>query len=119
MAVSEIRILVADDQRNVRGNLKMILEASGYRVDATGDSEEVVAQMPSAALRHRFRRHQYAQNRTASIWFGVFENFKQENYGSDAEPVRSHHQSSRSHEARRGRLRRKADRSEKSPALVR
>jgi hypothetical protein len=29
MTVSEIRILVADDQRNVRGNLTMILEASG------------------------------------------------------------------------------------------
>ena len=41
--VSEIRILVAADQRNVRGNLKMILEASGYRVDATGDCEEAVA----------------------------------------------------------------------------
>ena len=43
MTASEIRILVADDQRNVRGNLKMILEAAGYRVDATGDSEEVLA----------------------------------------------------------------------------
>ena len=43
MTVSEIRLLVADDQRNVRGNLKMILEAAGYRVDATGDSEEVLA----------------------------------------------------------------------------
>ncbi len=43
MTVSETRILVADDQRNVRGNLKMILEAAGYRVDATGDSEEVLA----------------------------------------------------------------------------
>jgi len=42
MTVSEIHILVADDQRNVRGNLKMILEAPGYRVDATGDSEEVL-----------------------------------------------------------------------------
>jgi DNA-binding NtrC family response regulator len=43
MTVSEIRILIADDQRNVRGNLKMILEAAGYRVDATGDSEEALA----------------------------------------------------------------------------
>jgi len=42
MTVSEIRLLVADDQRNVRGNLKMILEAAGYRVDATGDSEDVL-----------------------------------------------------------------------------
>ena len=43
MVVSEIRILVAADQRNVRGNLKMILEAAGYRVDATGDSQEALA----------------------------------------------------------------------------
>jgi DNA-binding NtrC family response regulator len=43
MTASEIRILVADDQRSDRGNLKIILEAAGYRVDATGDSEEVIA----------------------------------------------------------------------------
>ena len=43
MTVSEIRILVAAEQRNVRGNLKMILEAAGYRVDATGDSQEALA----------------------------------------------------------------------------
>jgi DNA-binding NtrC family response regulator len=43
MTPSEIRILVADDQRSVRGNLTMILEAAGYRIDATGDSEEVLA----------------------------------------------------------------------------
>ena len=42
MTVSEIRLLVAADQRNVSGNLKMILEGTGYRVDATGDSEEVL-----------------------------------------------------------------------------
>ena len=42
MVVSEIRILVADDQRKIRVNLKMILEAAGYRVDATGDCEEVL-----------------------------------------------------------------------------
>ena len=32
MTVPEIRLLVADDQRNVRGNLKMILEAAGYEL---------------------------------------------------------------------------------------
>ena len=32
MAVSEIRMLVAAEQRNVRGNLKMILEAAGYEL---------------------------------------------------------------------------------------
>jgi PleD family two-component response regulator len=41
MIVSEIHILVADDQHNRRGNLKMILEAAGYHVDAT--SQEVLA----------------------------------------------------------------------------
>ena len=40
---TEIRILVADDSRNIRKNLKMILEAAGYTVDATGDSEEALA----------------------------------------------------------------------------
>lgn len=43
MTIPEIRLLVADDQRSVRGNLKIILEAAGYRVDATGDSEEALA----------------------------------------------------------------------------
>jgi DNA-binding NtrC family response regulator len=43
MTLSEIRILVADDQRNIRGNIKMILEAAGYRVDATNNSEEALA----------------------------------------------------------------------------
>jgi DNA-binding response OmpR family regulator len=43
MTVSESRILVVDDQRNIRSNLKMILEDAGYRVDATGDSEEALA----------------------------------------------------------------------------
>ena len=43
MTVSEIRILVADDQRKIRVTLKMILEDAGYRVDATGDSEEALA----------------------------------------------------------------------------
>jgi FixJ family two-component response regulator len=43
MTVSEVRVLVADDQRSVRRNLKTILETAGYNVDATGDSEEVLA----------------------------------------------------------------------------
>lgn len=43
MSGSETRILVGDDQRNIRVSLKMVLEAAGYRVDATGDSEEVLA----------------------------------------------------------------------------
>ena len=43
MSQSEIRILVVDDSRNIRKNLKMILEAAGNTVDATGDSEEALA----------------------------------------------------------------------------
>jgi DNA-binding response OmpR family regulator len=43
MTVSKVRILVADDKRSVRGNLTMILEAAGYRVDETGDSQEALA----------------------------------------------------------------------------
>jgi CheY-like chemotaxis protein len=39
MIVSEIHILVADDQHNRRGNLKMIFEAAGYHVDATSSQE--------------------------------------------------------------------------------
>jgi DNA-binding NtrC family response regulator len=43
MTPAEIRILVADDQRNARVNLKMILEDAGYRVDVTGHREEALA----------------------------------------------------------------------------
>jgi two-component system chemotaxis response regulator CheY len=43
MTVSEIRILVADDQRHIRNNLKTILEAAGHTVDTTGDSAEALA----------------------------------------------------------------------------
>jgi len=36
------RILVADDERNVRKNLAMVLEAAGYHVDAAADGEEAL-----------------------------------------------------------------------------
>jgi CheY-like chemotaxis protein len=45
MTASEIHILVADNERTVRDDLKMILETAGYRVGATGDSEEVLARI--------------------------------------------------------------------------
>jgi DNA-binding response OmpR family regulator len=35
-------ILVADDERNIRKTLAMILEAAGYRVDAAADGEEAL-----------------------------------------------------------------------------
>jgi DNA-binding NtrC family response regulator len=43
MTESKIHILVVDDQRNIRNNLKMILETAGHAVDTTGDSEEALA----------------------------------------------------------------------------
>ncbi len=36
------RILVADDERNIRKNLAMVLESAGYRVDEARDGEEAL-----------------------------------------------------------------------------
>jgi PleD family two-component response regulator len=33
MTQSQVHILVVDDERNVRNNLGMVLEAEGYKVD--------------------------------------------------------------------------------------
>lgn len=35
-------VLVADDDRNIRNSLKMLLESSGYQVDTAGDGEEAL-----------------------------------------------------------------------------
>jgi CheY-like chemotaxis protein len=43
MTQSQIYILVVDDERNIRKNLTMVLEASGYMVDAASDGEEAIA----------------------------------------------------------------------------
>ena len=43
MTQSQIHILVVDDERNIRKNLTMVLEASGYIVDAASDGEEAIA----------------------------------------------------------------------------
>lgn len=37
MTQSQVHILVVDDERNIRNNLTMVLEAAGYKVDASGD----------------------------------------------------------------------------------
>ena len=37
------RILVADDERNIRKNLAMVLESAGYQVDEARDGEEALA----------------------------------------------------------------------------
>jgi two-component system, OmpR family, alkaline phosphatase synthesis response regulator PhoP len=42
MTQSQVHILVVDDERNIRKNLAMVLEAAGYTVDATGDGEKAL-----------------------------------------------------------------------------
>ena len=42
MIASQVRILVVDDERNIRNNLTMVLEASGYMVDASNDGEDAL-----------------------------------------------------------------------------
>jgi DNA-binding response OmpR family regulator len=42
MKQSHVRILVVDDERNIRNNLTMVLEAAGYKVDASGDGEDAL-----------------------------------------------------------------------------
>ena len=42
MIASQVRILVVDDERNIRNNLTMVLESAGYKVDATGDGEDAL-----------------------------------------------------------------------------
>ena len=43
MAQSRAHVLVVDDERNIRKNLTMALEAVGYTVEATSDGEEALA----------------------------------------------------------------------------
>ena len=43
MTESKSRILVADDERNIRKNLAMVLEAAGYSVDEAKDGVEALA----------------------------------------------------------------------------
>ena len=42
MSQATARILVADDERNIRTNMAMVLEAAGYHVDAARDGEEAL-----------------------------------------------------------------------------
>src|SRR5258706_3529096 len=42
MTQSQVYILVVDDERNIRKNLTMILEAAGYKVDATDDGDDAI-----------------------------------------------------------------------------
>jgi two-component system, NtrC family, response regulator PilR len=43
MTEAKPRILVADDERNIRKNLAMVLESEGYQVDEAADGEEALA----------------------------------------------------------------------------
>ena len=42
MTQPQVRILVVDDERNIRNNLTMVLESAGYKVDASGDGEDAL-----------------------------------------------------------------------------
>ena len=42
MTQSQVRILVVDDERNIRKNLSMVLEAEGYRVDMTSNGDDAL-----------------------------------------------------------------------------
>ena len=45
MTESKSRILVADDERNIRKNLAMVLEAAGYWVDDAAESRLIYVQL--------------------------------------------------------------------------
>ncbi len=42
MTKPQARILVVDDERNIRKNFSMVLEAAGYEVDTAGDGKEAL-----------------------------------------------------------------------------
>jgi DNA-binding NtrC family response regulator len=42
MAQSQVRILVVDDERNIRDNLGMVLEAEGYKVDTASNGDDAL-----------------------------------------------------------------------------
>jgi DNA-binding NtrC family response regulator len=42
MTQSQVRILVVDDERNIRNNLSMVLEAAGYKVDVASNGDDAL-----------------------------------------------------------------------------
>jgi DNA-binding NtrC family response regulator len=42
MTQSQVHILVVDDERNIRNNLSMVLEAAGYRVDMASNGDDAL-----------------------------------------------------------------------------
>jgi len=45
MTQSQVHILVVDDERNIRNNLRMVLEAAGYRVDTASGGDDAVTRV--------------------------------------------------------------------------
>ena len=45
MTKPRVRILVVDDERNIRKNLGMLLEAAGYEIDSAGNGEEALTKI--------------------------------------------------------------------------
>jgi DNA-binding response OmpR family regulator len=45
MAQSQVRILVVDDERNIRNHLSMVLQAEGYKVDTAGNGDDALRQV--------------------------------------------------------------------------
>src|SRR5262245_57768459 len=45
MAQPQVHILVVDDERNVRNNLGMLLEAEGHKVDAASNGDEALSRI--------------------------------------------------------------------------
>ena len=43
MTQSQVHILVVDDERNIRNNLAMVLEAEGYKVDKASNGDDALA----------------------------------------------------------------------------
>jgi FixJ family two-component response regulator len=45
MTQSHVHIMVVDDERNIRNNLRMLLEAEGYKVDTANSGDEALARV--------------------------------------------------------------------------
>jgi len=48
MTQTQVRLLVVDDERNIRNNLRMVLEAEGYRVDTASNGDDAVLRVKEA-----------------------------------------------------------------------
>ena len=42
MTQSQVHILVVDDERNIRNNLSMVLEAEGYKADTVSNGDDAL-----------------------------------------------------------------------------